>query len=388
MMKKAIIIPIFLKLNQREELPTLEELRLAKRAIESLNRLKDQDFILVLPVCFDLVDSAEEVTYLEMDRFLRQTVKDLRQERTLVFSSRHLKCLREYLDQKSFRNYFSLIDLKGFSKIRNIGLLLAQALSMDVAVFIDDDEVVEDPDYLEVACEHLIRRWNGKEVVGKGGFYVNPDGTILLPPSRLWWRFLWDKAKWMNRVWEKILLSKERLVPSPMLLGGNLVLHRSLFRSIPFDPYIARGEDTDYLINASQWGFCLLFDKQLQIKHLHPKRTGAYFDEELRLDIERYLYERQKMKAGLSIDLNPYPGYFLSWTLYPKAALTSLLLSLDYLGKGEWKKAVACIDNIRLVLKKKEGGWLNYLRFRADWERVMVEIRNEGLSHLLKACWV
>jgi glycosyltransferase involved in cell wall biosynthesis len=387
-MKKAIIIPIFLRLNRPEELPALEQLRLAKRAIGSLNSLKDQDFILILPVCFDLVDSAGEVTYLEMDRFLRQTVKELRQERTLVFSSRHLKYLREYLDQKSFRNYFSVIDLKGFSKIRNIGLLLAQALSVDVAVFIDDDEVVEDPDYLEVACEHLIRRWNGKEVVGKGGFYVNPDGTILLPPLKLWWRFLWDKTKWMNRVWEKILLSKERLVHSPMLLGGNLVLHYYLFRSIPFDPYVSRGEDTDYLINASQWGFCLLFDKQLQIKHLHPKRTRAYFHEELRLDIERFLYERQKMKSGLGIDLNPYPGYFLKWTLYPKAALTSLLLSLDYLGKGEWKKAVSCIDNIHLVLKKKEGGWLRYLRFRADWERVMADIRKEGLSHVLKACWV
>jgi hypothetical protein len=54
-MKKAIIIPIYLRLNQPEELPTLEALRLAKKAIESLNRLEDQDLTHVLPVCFDLV---------------------------------------------------------------------------------------------------------------------------------------------------------------------------------------------------------------------------------------------------------------------------------------------------------------------------------------------
>ena len=54
-MKKAIIIPIYLKFDQPEELPHLEGLRLAKRAIESLKILEDQDFTLILPVCFDLV---------------------------------------------------------------------------------------------------------------------------------------------------------------------------------------------------------------------------------------------------------------------------------------------------------------------------------------------
>jgi hypothetical protein len=192
----------------------------------------------------------------------------------------------------------------------------------------------------------------------------------------------------MNRVWEKILSSKERLVPSPMLLGGNLVLHGYLFRSIPFDPYIPRGEDTDYLINASQWGYCLLFDKQLQIKHLHPERTEVYFQEELRGDIERFLYERRKIRAGLDIHLNPYPGYFLKWTLTPKAVFTSILLSLDYLFRGKWEKAGESMSNIRLLLNGRDGGWLEYLKFRADWERVMREVQREGLDEILKNCWV
>ena len=46
-----------------------------------------------------------------------------------------------------------------------------------------NDEVVEAPQYLKIACEYLNERWNGKVVAGKGGFYVNPDGTILLPPQ-------------------------------------------------------------------------------------------------------------------------------------------------------------------------------------------------------------
>ena len=387
-MKKAIIIPIYLKFNQPDELPYSEGLRLAKRAIKSLRILDDQNFNLILPVCFDQIGGGGESSFSEMDRLLRKELKNLGLQRALVFSSQHLEQLRKYLEQLNFRDFYSLIDLKGFSKIRNTGLLLAQALSMDVAIFIDNDEIIEDPNFLMVACEYLNRKWKGKVVCGKGGFYVNPDGTILLPPQPLWWRFFWNKTKWMNRVWEKILSSKDRLVPSPILLGGNLVLHRHLFRSIPFDPYIPRGEDTDYLINASQLGFCLLFDKQLRIKHLHPERTGDYFYEELKWDIKRFLYERKKVNAELNIDLDPYPGHFLRWTLYPKTIITSLFLSLDYLGKKEWKRAKECLSNINLFFQERNGGWLKYLKFRSDWEMAMGKIQKEGMEELLKSCWV
>jgi len=387
-MKKAIIIPIYLKPDQQEGLSTSEGLRLGKRAIGSLKVLEDQDFTLILPVCIDIGGDVGQDALSEMDQFVRKEVKAIRPGRTLIFSSRQLNHLREYLSRKNFETFSLLVDLKGFSKIRNVGLLLAQSLAMEAAIFIDNDEVVEDPNYLEIACEHLGRRWNGIEVLGKGGFYLNPDGSILVPSQELWWRFLWNKTKWMNRVWEKILSSKDRLVPSPMLLGGNLILHRYLFRSIPFDPHIPRGEDTDYLVNARQWGFSILFDRQLRIRHLHPRRTETYFLEELRGDIERFLYEREKVKAGLTVSLDPYPGYFLKWTLYPMALLTSLLLGLDHLRRGEWEKAWKCTDNIRLLLRGRQGGWLRYLKFRADWESVMGEIQRGGLNPIIERCWV
>ncbi len=387
-MKKAIIIPVYLRFDQAEELPHLEGLGLAMRAIESLKVLEDRDFTLILLVCFDLTGGEEEGSLLEMDRFVREEVRHLWRGKTILFSSHHLKLLKRNLDQRDFRKFSSLTDLKGFSKIRNVGLLLAQALSMDVAVFIDYDEVMEAPGYLGVACEYLNQSWDGKVVSGKGGFYVNPDGTILLPPRRLWWDFLWDKTKWMNRVWESILSSKERLVFSPILLGGNLVLHADLFRTIPFDPYIPRGEDTDYLINASQFGRSLLFDRELQIKHLHPERSETFFQQELRGDIERFLYERKKVKGGLFIDLNPYPGYFLRWTLYPRAMLTSLFLTFNYLGKGEWKTAMQCLGHLSLLFQKKDGGGSSYSSFRADWERVMKEVQGNWMVEILKSCWV
>jgi hypothetical protein len=386
-MRKAIVIPIYLKFNQPDELPYLEGLKLAKRAIESLKILEDHDFLLILPVCFDPMSEDRESPFFEMDRLLRKELKSLCVGKTLIFSSPHLEQLKKYLERGNFWNFSSLIDLKGFARIRNTGLLLAEALSMDAAIFIDNDEVVDDPQYLKIACEYLNEKWNGKVVSGKGGFYIYPDGAILLPPQPLWWRLLWNKTKWMNRVWETILSSKDRLVQSPMLLGGNLVLHRDLFRHVPFDPYIPRGEDTDYLINASHLGFSLFFDKELMVKHLHPERTEIYFEEELKGDTERFLYERGKTKGGSQMDLDPYPGRFLKWTLYPKAALTSAFLGLDYLVKGEWKKAGQCVANMSFLFQWQEG-WLKYLEFRRDWERVMGEIQRVEINEILKSCWI
>jgi len=387
-MNKAIIIPVYLRSSHLDDLPSSEGLRLTKRAIASLKVLEDQKFTLLVLACLDLNGVGEEVLLSEMDSVLRREMAGLRKGKTAVFSSLHLKRLKRAIEPKGFGAFSSLIDLKGFSKIRNTGLLLAQALAIDVAIFIDNDEVVEDPAYLKVACEYLNQRWNGKLISGKGGFYVNADGRILLPPQWFWWRVLWDKTKRMNQVWKKILSSKDRLVSSPMLLGGNLILHRSLFSKVPFDPYIPRGEDTDYLINASQLGFCLLFDRELQIKHLHPKRTGDYFYEELRGDIERFLYEREKTKGGLAIHLDPYPGYFLKWTLYPKAFLTSLLLSLDYYRKGERKKAKSCLDNIGLLFRRKDRSWSKYLQFREHWAKVMDMLQGGRGEEILKDCWV
>ena len=123
----------------------------------------------------------------------------------------------------------------------------------------------------------------------------------------------------------------------------------------------------------ANWDSASCLIRQLRIKHLHPERTEVYFQEELRGDIERFLYEREKGKGGLAIDLDPYPGYFLKWTLYPKAIFTSLFLSLDYLWKREWKRANECIYNMGLLFQERNGGWLKYLQFRGDWEKAMDE---------------
>lgn len=383
--KKAIIIPVYLRLKRWEDLPSSEGMALTRRAVQSLRVLADPDFTLILPVCFSFSEKGES-PLLEAERTFQNEIGLCRPKGTIVFSPSQLEAFRKWIQPRAQSGFTSLIGLEGYSRIRNTGLLLAQALSMDMVVFIDNDEVIEDPDFLGMASEYLMERWKGEWVSGKGGFYLNPDGSILLPRRRTWWTIFWDKTKWMNEAYKRILDSKERLVPTPMLLGGNLVLHQRLFQQVPFDPYIPRGEDTDYLINASRGGFNVLFDRNLRVRHLPPpQRTETYYHQELKGDIERFLYERQKAKEGLSIDLNPYPGRFLKGTIYLNAFLTVSFLSLDYLARGQGRKAKETLSALRLFSRRRRGGgWPAYLRFQKEWQRVMKTVKEEGMGFLFK----
>jgi hypothetical protein len=94
------------------------------------------------------------------------------------------------------------------------------------------------------------------------------------------------------------------------------------------------------------------------------------------------------VKGGLCVDLNPYPGYFLKWTLYPRAILTSLFLTFNYLGRGELKTATECLTHLSVLFQKKEGGGLSYSIFRADWEKVMKEVQGNWMVEILRSCWV
>ena len=90
-----------------------------------------------------------------------------------------------------------------------------------------------------------------------------------------------------------------------------MVIHQRLFEQVPYDPYITRGEDCDYLVNATHSGRNLLFDKRLVLAHLPPKRRLPY-RLKFHQDIYRFAYLRRKLAAlGMeAAGLDPYPGAF------------------------------------------------------------------------------
>ena len=228
------------------------------------------------------------------------------------FAATDLHLLRERIAAVSFDP--SLVALRNYALVRNCQLIIPHILSSEVVVAMDDDEVVE-PDYLRVATKFV-----SKENPGIGGFYLDSEGQVLLPEGEPTGNPFLDKNALMNEGTKSLQAIPDRLIPTPVVLGGNMVFHRSLWERVSFDPWITRGEDIDYLINARLHGYEFYFDKELTITHLPPEAYGALPYAKLAQDVVRFMYERGKLlvareQQGLVTvepqDLDPYPGQLL-----------------------------------------------------------------------------
>jgi GT2 family glycosyltransferase len=384
-MKKAIIIPTYLPIKNDTDVSKLEGIQLLQRAIKSLDILEDRNFVLVLPFCLDIKEGDFWTVLSRTDEKVRQAMKDcVGSIPMVVFTRKNLVDFSHYIEEGRFKNLFPHLDLCDYPKIRNSGLIVAQLLGVDALLFMDNDEVIRDPKFLSTAEEFLDRDHNGIRVSGKAGFYIEPDGSILLKGENPWWRLSWNKISLMNRVFQSIIDSESRLVRSPIILGGNLLVHRTLFEKVPFDPFIPRGEDIDYQINAEIFGFHIFFDKDQVIHHLHPQRAGTFFLGELKGDIKRFLYERAKVRRYPEINLDPYPGYFLRGDFRLKAILTLLLFALDHLIHLDFKGLAFVLRELGSVFHDPEDVPGRYLRFQEEWEIFMKELSTTGLKNTVK----
>ena len=126
-----------------------------------------------------------------------------------------------------------------------------------------------------------------------------------------------------------------RVIRSNVCCGGCMALHASAFTEVPFDLWITRGEDLDYLLNLRLAGKDLWFDSAWHVRHLPPptRHMPARFLQ----DVYRWMYEAAKLeRANKRIDvqrtspssLDPYPGPWLMPNVTSRIAWTSLLRAI------------------------------------------------------------
>ena len=186
----------------------------------------------------------------------------------------------------------------------------------------------------------------------------------------------------MNQAFDEIIATKPRLKETPFVFGGNMVIHQDLFRVVPFDPNVPRGEDIDYLMNARMFGFYFFLDSELSIKHLPPPKTHPTW-QKLRVDIFRFLLEKAKLDNQRPIsnmnmvspeDFDPYPGCFLKADLEDKICRSNLMLALDYLAKGDKVGCEEALNNIFLAksfVKDHPDPFGDLLRLQKSWQKMM-----------------
>lgn len=295
-------------------------------------------------------------------------------------------------EEKDLRDVLSLY---GYSNIRNIGLATAQILESDTLVFLDDDVVILDPEYFAKTQDYVGQEIGDKVLGGIAGYYLNEDGDYHLNiDPRAWWAFWWPKEKKMNEAFA-IIDSGQRLMETTFAFGGNMVLHWSMFETVPFDPYITRGEDMDLLVDAKMLGFKFMVDTKLRVLHLPGE--GKKLWSEMRQDLHRFLYMREKLLHQKHVknitrvpirSLQPYPGHFLHVETCVKFAVSSWLAGLHSIHTGNWEDFREFSRNLLEIpnaLDFATEHCLDYFRFQKKWATCIPRIRgNKCLGRILE----
>lgn len=270
------------------------------------------------------------------------------------------------------------VSLRGYGAIRNMGLAAAAVLGHDAVVFLDDDEVVLAPDFMEKALYGLGQQTRqGLPILAKSGYFYNREGSPLASTVKKtgftsrWWTKRIEFNRWMEQA-----LRATRISRSNYVCGGCFALHARAFSRVAFDPYITRGEDLDYLFNMRLLGMDVWFDNAWVVKHLPP----VQLEESPRFmqNVYRWYYERAKLAhAARQRDLNPvlatslmpYPGPWISAGLderVRKTALARALFTREHAGYWRiWRHGIAEAEDYA----RENAG--NYLRFQSFWPAIM-----------------
>jgi hypothetical protein len=350
------------------------------RAIKSLAILRDKDFQLVIIAVPTSEDIAIQVEGKIAD--IIGSASSGMKGRITLFGPSQLRQVQELLVRYGKKQYTDLLQLRGYSNVRNLCMFIPYVLGSDVAVLIDDDEVFEDPDFMSKAKEFAGSEIRGRTASAVAGFYLQPDGDYHLKKEIRPWMKYWDQYERMNDAFDEIIGTQPRLKQTPFVFGGNMVIHRDLFSKVPFDPKVPRGEDIDFLINAKMFGFLFFLDNQLSIRHLPPPKTHPVWMR-LREDIYRFVYERakiesQKEKRGMTKvhpeEFDPYPGCFLKRDLERKIEKASKLLSEEYLDGGDKKGSEEALRNVELSRTDavpKYDPFQSLCTLQTRWEELM-----------------
>ena len=278
-------------------------------------------------------------------------------------------------------NSGEVVSLRGYGAIKNMGLAIAAILGHDSVMFLDDDEVALGPDLLIDAVWGLgTLTKQDLPILAKSGFYVDAEGSAFARETkRPWSEKYWAKRVEFNQLMEHNLSSSHRLLRSTQLCGGLFSLHAEAFCKVPFDPFITRGEDLDYLLNLRARGIDVWFDSQMVVRS-QPVKDAREDNEASRFlqDAYRWLYENEKLRASNArrdlrtvtpSSLMPYPAPWLSDDLPERIAKTALRRTVS----GPERKEHL---DIYLHGRHEAARWARenatrYLSFAQVWPQVM-----------------
>jgi hypothetical protein len=204
-----------------------------------------------------------------------------------------------------FRESFSAMLSQSFgpySTARNLGIYCAcRAFNPEKIVFLDDDCYMKSPERLMAALQLVGKKIDGKELVAISGLYE--DLSLYMRKRRRYEELTPTSVlSGMNSFLKRSFLTgqEQRLAVMPYhTLGGALILSKKVFLSLPFDPFVPRGEDHAYCVDLrDRYGrdFAFARDNLFVVQHDKHLETSRTLQEINALrDIFRFVYLRFKV---------------------------------------------------------------------------------------------
>ena len=216
------------------------------RCLDSLRKVDGLDHIVLLVVAEPGVENqaAERVRGI-VDHFYDMNIT--------VIGESEMRIIHRRLEQMEVGEYKSAVCLTGYGAVRNMGLLVASIFGHDTVVFIDDDEIVANPDFLARAVHGIAMKTpTGSIITAKTGYFYDSYDSPKAHEDVPWYDHFWNKSADFNDYIDGVLRGP-RLSRSNVCSGGCMVLHADAYGRVAFDPWIARGEDLDYLISSRMY---------------------------------------------------------------------------------------------------------------------------------------
>jgi GT2 family glycosyltransferase len=293
-----------------------------------------------------------------------------------VFGPAELGSLHRRLEQLEFADMIEGVNLRGYGAVRNVGLMAAAVLGYESVVFIDDDEVVTTPDFLATAVYGLGAKFDdGTPLLAKSGFYTDSQGRYQRKDDAHWSDIFWRQRDAFNAALS-VVNKPPRIQRTNIAFGGVLALHRDMFANVSFDPWVLRGEDMDYIINARMHGGDVYLDDEWRIVHEPPEMVSEAI--RFRQDAYRFVYEHRKIEFAKSqVDLRqvtpksmmPYPGPFIDSSVGWRASVTALLRSISRPDKQMYREVA--ISVLRDAGNYARDNCQHYFEFQRRWPIMM-----------------
>ena len=386
-MNPVIIVPTFVSARRRKDggsvtttydhMTPVSQSGELPRLLASLQKVRGLGQIVVLVV-------SEPSIEIQAAEKIQSAVSNYPSLNTVVIGAPELALIQQRMEQLGLGKLSKEIGLSGYGAVRNLGLVVADVLGFDSAVFLDDDEVVDDADFLQKAMYGLGKLTKkGIPILAKTGFYFNSEGSYLSRSQDKWYNHFWQQGKAFNK-WIEKAMRGPRLSRSNHVCGGCLALHKEAFKRLSFDPWIARGEDLDYMLDLRMYGSDIWFDNKWSLRHLPPETESE--GTRFRQDIFRWLYEFRKMEySRTQIDLmqvkpsslEPYPGPFLEPGITRRIRMTAFLRSLARPDKRAYRKAAKAATGEATTYAQRNCS--KYFEFQFVWPELMARMENDQI---------